>query len=142
MQSSLSLAWYKHEAPGNVPVPGLPDGIFAYQTYQFGYILDGFGMENIAKFACYLVYFMTNWYFYYYLVFWVHCYSFGKLYQDKSGSPDLRDELVQGCQMVCFQTKNPNLEKIWRVLQRKMLVYFMDTSSILRSFVIFYLHLV
>jgi hypothetical protein len=89
MQSSLSLAWYKHEAPGNVPVPGLPDGIFAYQTYQFGYILDGFGMENIAKFACYLVYFMTNWYFYYYLVFWVHCYSFGKLYQDKSGNPAL-----------------------------------------------------
>jgi hypothetical protein len=23
----------------------------------------------------------------------------------------------QGCQMVCFQTKNPNLGKFWRVLQ-------------------------
>jgi hypothetical protein len=35
---------------------------------------------------------------------------------------------------VCFQTKNPNLGKLWRVLQWKMLVYFMDTWSILRSF--------
>jgi hypothetical protein len=50
--------------------------------------------------------------------------------------------LDQGCQMVCFQTKNPNLGKFWRVLQSKMLVYFMDTWSILRSFVIFYRHLV
>jgi hypothetical protein len=32
-----------------------------------------------------------------------------------------------GCQTVCFQTKNPNLGKFWRVLQWKMLVYFMDT---------------
>jgi hypothetical protein len=44
--------------------------------------------------------------------------------------------------MVCLQTKNPNLGKFWRVLQWKMLVYFMDTRSILRSFVIFYGHLV
>jgi hypothetical protein len=42
----------------------------------------------------------------------------------------------QGCQMVCFQTKNPNLGKLWRVLQWKIMVYFMDTWSILRSFVI------
>jgi hypothetical protein len=48
----------------------------------------------------------------------------------------------QGCPMVCFQTKNPNLGKFWRVLQWKMLVYFMDTWSILRYFVIFYGHLV
>jgi hypothetical protein len=25
----------------------------------------------------------------------------------------------QGCQMVCFQTKNPNLGKFWRVLKWK-----------------------
>jgi hypothetical protein len=31
--------------------------------------------------------------------------------------------------MVRFQTKNPNLGKIWRALQCKMLVYFMDTWS-------------
>jgi hypothetical protein len=36
--------------------------------------------------------------------------------------------------MVCFQTKNPKLGKFWRVLQWKVLVYFMDTWSILRSF--------
>jgi hypothetical protein len=44
--------------------------------------------------------------------------------------------------MVYFQTKNPNLGKFGRVLHWKMLVYFMDTWSILQSFVIFYGHLV
>jgi hypothetical protein len=44
--------------------------------------------------------------------------------------------------MVCFQTKNPNSGQFWRVLQCKMLVYFMDTWSILWSFVIFYGHLI
>jgi hypothetical protein len=29
----------------------------------------------------------------------------------------------QGCQMIYFQTKNPNLGKFWRVLQWKMSVY-------------------
>jgi hypothetical protein len=38
--------------------------------------------------------------------------------------------------MVCFQTKNPNLGNFWRILQWKMTVYFIDTWSILRSFVI------
>jgi hypothetical protein len=33
--------------------------------------------------------------------------------------------LSQGCQMVCFQTKNPNLGKFWRALDWKMLIYFM-----------------
>jgi hypothetical protein len=47
----------------------------------------------------------------------------------------------QGCQTVCFQTKK-NLGKFWSVLQWKMLVYFMDTWSILCLFVIFYGHLV
>jgi hypothetical protein len=37
----------------------------------------------------------------------------------------------QGCQMVCFQTKNPNLGKLWRTLEWKMLVYFMVTWNIL-----------
>jgi hypothetical protein len=40
----------------------------------------------------------------------------------------------QGCQMVYFQTKNPNLGKFGRVLQWKMLVYFMAIWYILRSF--------
>jgi hypothetical protein len=36
--------------------------------------------------------------------------------------------------MVYFQTKNPNLGKFWRVLQWKMLVYFMNILSLVRSF--------
>jgi hypothetical protein len=44
--------------------------------------------------------------------------------------------------MVCFQTKNPNLGKFWRVLHWKRMLFFMDTWSILQSFVIFYVHLV
>jgi hypothetical protein len=28
---------------------------------------------------------------------------------------------VQGCQMICFQAKNPNLGKFWRLLQWKLL---------------------
>jgi hypothetical protein len=36
--------------------------------------------------------------------------------------------------MVYFQTKNPNLVKFWRVLQRKMLVNFMAILPILLPF--------
>jgi hypothetical protein len=46
---------------------------------------------------------------------------------------------VQGCQMVCFQTKNSNLGKFWRALEWKMLVKFMVIWNILQSF---YGHLV
>jgi hypothetical protein len=49
--------------------------------------------------------------------------------------------LYQGFQMVCFQTKNPNLGKFWRVFECKMMVYFMVIWNILRSFGIFYGHL-
>jgi hypothetical protein len=44
----------------------------------------------------------------------------------------------QGCQMVYFQTKNPNLGKFWRALEWKMLVYFMTIWNILRQFGITY----
>jgi hypothetical protein len=50
--------------------------------------------------------------------------------------------LVQGCQMAYFQTRNRNLRKFWRVLQWKMLVFFMAFGLILRLFSIFYAHLV
>jgi hypothetical protein len=30
----------------------------------------------------------------------------------------------QGCQMVCFQTKNHNLRKFWRALDWIMFIYF------------------
>jgi hypothetical protein len=47
----------------------------------------------------------------------------------------------QGCQMVCFQTKIPNLGKLWRALVWKLLVYFKTIWNILRPFGIFYDHL-
>jgi hypothetical protein len=49
---------------------------------------------------------------------------------------------MQGCQMVCFQTKNPNFGKFWMALEWKTIVYFMVIWNILRSFGIFYGHLV
>jgi hypothetical protein len=36
----------------------------------------------------------------------------------------------QGCQMVCFQTKNPNLGQVRRALEWKMLLYFMSIWNI------------
>jgi hypothetical protein len=48
----------------------------------------------------------------------------------------------QGCQMVYFQAKNPNLGKFWRALEWKMLVYCMNIWNILRPFVIIYGHLI
>jgi hypothetical protein len=48
----------------------------------------------------------------------------------------------QSCQMVYFQTENPNLGHFWRVLQSKMLTYFMYSWSILQPFGILWGHLV
>jgi hypothetical protein len=61
--------------------------------------------------------------------------------QKSDGLKWLRRYLKQGCQMVCFRTKNHNLGKFWRALEWKLLVYFMVIWNILRSFVIFYGHL-
>jgi hypothetical protein len=44
---------------------------------------------------------------------------------------------LQGCQMVYFQTKNPNLGKIWKALEWRMLLYFMTIWKIFRSFGVF-----
>jgi hypothetical protein len=49
---------------------------------------------------------------------------------------------TQGCQMVCFQTKNPNLGILWRALDWKMFIYVMAIWNILWSLGIFYDHLV
>jgi hypothetical protein len=46
----------------------------------------------------------------------------------------------QGCQMVCFQTKNPNLSKFWSVVQWKIFAYLLAIWSILRPLEIFYGH--
>jgi hypothetical protein len=51
------------------------------------------------------------------------------------------NRVEQGCQMVRFQTKNPNMGKFWGVLQWKILVYFMTIWSILRPLEMFYGHL-
>jgi hypothetical protein len=48
----------------------------------------------------------------------------------------------QGCQMVCFQTKNPKLGKNFGASDWKMLIYFMAIWNILWIFGIFYDHLV
>jgi hypothetical protein len=48
----------------------------------------------------------------------------------------------QGCQMVCFQTRQPNLEKNSRASDWKMLIYFMVIWNIVWPFEIFYDHLV
>jgi hypothetical protein len=58
----------------------------------------------------------------------------------------LKSQSKQGCQMVYFQTKNHNLGKFWRVLQWKMLVYFVPFVfvaiwHILWPFGIYYGHL-
>jgi hypothetical protein len=48
--------------------------------------------------------------------------------QRKKNSPEnevlrkVNGTMKQGCQMVHFQTKNPNLGKFWKVLQWKMAV--------------------
>jgi hypothetical protein len=37
--------------------PGLPDGFFSDENYEFGYILEDLGMENVAKLYVQLEYF-------------------------------------------------------------------------------------
>jgi hypothetical protein len=51
------------------------------------------------------------------------------------------DGCCQGCQMVYFQTKNPNVGSFWRALDWKMFIYFMAIWNILRTFGKFYDHL-
>jgi hypothetical protein len=41
---------------------GLPDGFFSYQNYQFVFILEGLGMENVGIFYEHLKYFPAVWY--------------------------------------------------------------------------------
>jgi hypothetical protein len=49
---------------------------------------------------------------------------------------------MQGCQMIYFQTENPNLGKFWSMLQWKTLVNFIATWSKLRPIGLFYGHLI
>jgi hypothetical protein len=52
--------------------------------------------------------------------------------------PEFVGSPLQGCQMVCFQTKNRNLGKFRKALEWKMLVYIMTVWNILRPFGIMY----
>jgi hypothetical protein len=40
----------------------LPDGLLSYQKYQFGYILEGLGIENVGIFYDHLIYFTAKLY--------------------------------------------------------------------------------
>jgi hypothetical protein len=55
---------------------------------------------------------------------------------------DQNDFWYQGCQMVCFQTKNTNLGKFWRDLDWKRFINFMAIWNILWTLGIFYDYLV
>jgi hypothetical protein len=48
-----------------------------------------------------------------------------------------KNHLTQGCQMVCFQTKNTNLGKFSRALDWKKLIYFIAICNFLWRFEIF-----
>jgi hypothetical protein len=58
--------------------------------------------------------------------------------KDQRQHPSRPGSPTQGCQLVCFQTKNSNLGKVWRALEWKVLLYFMVIWNILQSFGIFY----
>jgi hypothetical protein len=45
----------------------------------------------------------------------------------------------QGCQMVCFQTKNPSVGKFWRALDWKMLIYILWPFGILYGYFWYYM---
>jgi hypothetical protein len=57
-------------------------------------------------------------------------------------NPVKRRQSQQGCQMVYFQTKNPNLGKFWRAIEGEGLVYSMAIWNTLLPFGTFYGHLV
>jgi hypothetical protein len=56
--------------------PWLPDGLLSYQKSQFGYILEGLGMENVGIFYDYLEYLTAIWY-----ILWQFCTVCGHLVQ-------------------------------------------------------------
>jgi hypothetical protein len=61
-------------------VPGLPDGIFSDQKYQFGSILERLEKENVGIFFGHLEYFKASWFilstFGNFVVFLVYFYPF------------------------------------------------------------------
>jgi hypothetical protein len=70
---------------------GLPDGIFAYRKSQFGYILEGLGVDNVGILYGHSVYVHLIYLFVHLQhIFCVHLESytrFGRLYQEKIWQP-------------------------------------------------------
>jgi hypothetical protein len=125
---------------------GLPDGLFSYQNANYGRPWD----EKVWLFHDNLVFgiFIDICHFYghfdIFMPFWlvvsrqnlatlVTLVRTGSL-PERWRSHYFFDSREQGCQMAYFQTKNPNLGKFWRVLQWKMLIYFVAIWSILWLF--------
>jgi hypothetical protein len=68
--------------------------------------------------------------------------NFGFIVSFGAALPRAICDRQQGCQMVSFQTKNPNLGKFRRALDWKMLIHFTAVFNILQTFGIFYDNLV
>jgi hypothetical protein len=62
-----------------------------------------------------------------------------KFFRSKK-SANVMQPRFQGCQTVCFLTKNPNLGKFWKAVDWKILIHFMTIWNILPTFGIFYDH--
>jgi hypothetical protein len=86
---------------------GLPDDTFAYQKSKFGYILEGFGLENFGilwpfeLFYDHLVYVCISCPFgtlygpsVYFVAIWFIFFRFGTLNGDKSGNPGLPETVI------------------------------------------------
>jgi hypothetical protein len=69
--------------------------------------------------------------------FYYKCFSIGRYLQMINTNRAKKKGSLQGCQMVFFKTKKPNLGKFWRALKWKMLEIFN-----LRPFGNYYDHLV
>jgi hypothetical protein len=59
----------------------LPDGLFSFQKSEFGYILEGLGMENVGLFRDHLEYFTSVWYtLWLFGIVWVHLIIFSQFW--------------------------------------------------------------
>jgi hypothetical protein len=81
--SKLFLTEHRYLPPRETEcaVAGLPDGLFSYQKYQFGYILEGLEIENVCIFYFHFEYFTATryilWHFGIVCSNFVYFYHFG-----------------------------------------------------------------
>jgi hypothetical protein len=71
--------------------PRLPDGVFPYQSSQFGYIFEGLAMVSVGILYGHLVYLrpfgLCHCHLIYFVVIWYIFSRFGMSYHKKSGKP-------------------------------------------------------